>query len=269
VGRSRYTQARYSSKTVNRVAYMDWRQTYSKLKQLVGHKLRSISGKTDITVAAVDQDVITIRGQSGTKTRPTDELRRIVSKMDLGEPIHVDSVLFGSGSSRNQPETILANMPDVEWLNLNGRKHIVWVGRETHEIGTLREIDEFQAGEIRARFRGRGALTGRRPTTLLVRAKEPRKASEVITTALQIQAAQPIPGTNGYHISHDSAEVVLLADPNMNQAMQLIPTIKVVDRGEAVNRMRAVYPGLRTEELKLDRPYTLVYLPDAGIIALE
>src|ERR1700675_2254234 len=147
---------------------MEWQQTYQRLRRMVGLNLHSISGKTDIALTSVDADVITVSAQSGDKNRPTEELRRIVSKMDLGQPIHVDSVLFGSGSSRNQPETILANMPDVEWLVLNGRKHIVWVGRRTHEIGTLKQIDEFQSAEIRARFRGRGPLTGRENTMMLV-----------------------------------------------------------------------------------------------------
>jgi hypothetical protein len=128
---------------------MEWQQTYQRLRHMLGLKLHSISGKTDITLGSVDADVITVSAQSGDKNRPTEELRRIVSKMDLGQPIHVDSVLFGSGSSRNQPETILANMPDVEWLNLNGRKHIVWVGKQTHDMGTLKEIEEFQATQIR------------------------------------------------------------------------------------------------------------------------
>jgi hypothetical protein len=236
---------------------------------MAGMRLASISGKTDITLVSVDPDLITVRAQAGVKTRPIDELRRIVTRMDLGEPIHVDSVLFGSGSSRNQPETILANMPDVEWLNLNGRKHIVWVGRNTHESGTLREIGEYEAAQIRARFRGRGALTGRRPTTLLVRAKEPRKASDLITAALQISTTQPIPGTHGYQVSLESFEIVLIGDPKMQESMQLIPTLKVVDRHQAVARIRSVFPGLTTEELNLDRPYTIVHLPNSGVLALE
>jgi hypothetical protein len=248
---------------------MDWQQTYQRLQQMVATKLQSISGKTDITITDVSPDIITVSGQSGTKTRPTDELRRIVSKMDLGQPIHVDSVLFGSGSSRNQPETILANMPDVEWLNLNGRKHIVWVGKQTHEIGKLREIGEFQATEIRTRFRGRGPLTGRETTILLVRAKEARKASELITAALQASAPEAISGTNGYRVSHDSLEIILIVDPSAAAPIELIPTLKVVDQEEALRRIRAVFPDLHAETVTVGHPFTIIRLPNAGLLALE
>jgi len=248
---------------------MEWQQTYQRLRHMVGLKLHSISGKTDITLGSVDADVITVSAQSDDKNRPTEELRRIVSKMDLGQPIHVDSVLFGSGSSRNQPETILANMPDVEWLNLNGRKHIVWVGKQTHDMGTLKEIEEFQATQIRARFRGRGPLTGRRPTTLIIRAKEPRKASELVAAVLQASSPEPIPGLQGYRVSHDSSEIVLLADASISASMELIPILQVVDHQEAIKRIRALFPDLKTESIKLDGEVTIIRLPNSGVFALE
>jgi hypothetical protein len=248
---------------------MEWQLTYQGLRRMVGLKLRSISGKTDITLTSVDDDVLTVRAQSGNKNRPTEELRRIVSKMELAQPIHVDSVLFGSGSSRNQPETILANMPDVEWLNLNGRKHIVWVGKQTHEMGTLKEIEEFQATQIRARFRGRGPLTGRRPTTLVIRAREPRKASELVAAVLQASSPEPIPGLHAYRVSHDSSEVVLLADPNMAAAMEVIPILQVVDRQETIGRIRKLFPDLKVESIQLDGELIIIHLPNSGVLGLE
>jgi hypothetical protein len=248
---------------------LDWQQTYQRLRQMVGIKLQSISGKTDITITDVNADIITVRGQSGSKTRPTDELRRIVSKMDLGQPIHVDSVLFGSGSSRNQPETILANMPDVEWLNLNGRKHIVWLGKQTHETGKLKEIAEFEATEIRTRFRGRGPLTGRETTILLVRAKEARKASEFLAAALQTPAPESISGTTAYRVSHNSLEIILIVDANASAPMELIPTLRVVDQQEALRRIRAVFPELQAETIELGKAFTIIRLPSVGVIALE
>lgn len=125
---------------------VDWDKTYQRLGKLVGKKLNSISGKSDITLVAADEDRVTISaktslGKNKTVDRPTEELRGLVSKMKLNVPIHVDSEVHGSGSSRNQPETILANMPDVEWTRIQGRKHIVWVGTKTHAAGTLRESE--------------------------------------------------------------------------------------------------------------------------------
>jgi hypothetical protein len=236
---------------------------------MVELRLPSISGKTDIEIVEVDAEKVTVRGQSGSKTRPLDELRRVVVRMDLGSPIHVDSVLFGSGSSRNQPETILANMPDVEWLVLNGRKHIVWVGRRTHEIGTLRQIDEFQASEIRVRFRGRGPLTGRGSTMMLVRAREVRAVSDMLTAVLQSSAPQPMPGTQAYRLSSESSEIVIFPDPKMEEPSEFIPVLKVVDRDEAVERIRKAVPGLYSETIKLDKEYTVLRLPNAGSLAIE
>jgi hypothetical protein len=118
---------------------MDWNQVYPRIRQMVGRQLRSISGRADITLTSVDDENYTVDANAGTVTRKTSELRRIVEQMELNEPVHVDSdVLRGSTSSRNQPETILANLPDVEWTRIEGRKHIVWVGRDTHRLGTLR-----------------------------------------------------------------------------------------------------------------------------------
>jgi hypothetical protein len=188
--------------------------------------------------------------------------------MDLGQPIHVDSVLFGSGSSRNQPETILANMPDVEWLNLNDRKHIVWVGRQTHEVGTLREIGEFEATQIRARFRGRGALTGRRATSLIVRAKEVRKACEVVAAALQSSNPEAVPGSQAYRLSTENSEILLIASA-VTDAIEFIPVVPVVNASEAVNRMRKIFPDVKVEVVKADRDFTIVRVLGSGIIALE
>jgi hypothetical protein len=123
---------------------VDWEETYQRVAKLVGKKLKSISGKSDITLVGVDEDSVTVSaktkaGKNKTVHRSTDELRALVSKMKQDVPIHVDSEVHGSGSSRNQPETILANLPDVEWTRVEGRKHIMWVGTKTHPAGTLRE----------------------------------------------------------------------------------------------------------------------------------
>jgi len=282
LGRARYTQAGYAPRAPTVAGTeqkprrarrertsVNWQQAYRNLQQMVGLRLESISGKTDIDIVEVDAEKITVRGQSGTKSRPLDELRRVVTRMDLGSPIHVDSVLFGSGSSRNQPETILANMPDVEWLVLNGRKHIVWVGRRTHELATLKQIEEFEAAEIRARFRGRGPLTGRGGNATLVRAREIRAVSEMLTAALQCAPPQPIAGTQAYRISSDSSELIIFSDPGMTEPCEFIPILRAVDKNEAVERVRKIAPGVQAEAIKLDKEYTLLRLPKAGAFAIE
>ena len=56
-----------------------------------------------------------------------------------------------SESSRNQPETILANLPYVEWLKLENKKHISFVGKDTHPYGTLKQMDAVAASNLKKR----------------------------------------------------------------------------------------------------------------------
>lgn len=57
----------------------------------------------------------------------------------------MEGILHGSGTSRNQPETILANLPYIEWLKLNNKKHIAFVGKNTHPFGTLKQMSPLDS----------------------------------------------------------------------------------------------------------------------------
>ena len=118
---------------------MDWEKTHRRLKRLVGRELRSISGKADIKLIDVTPRHYVVLTPRGPKKRRIEELRKIVEAMSLDKPVHVESTVFGSNSSRNHPETVLAALPDVEWLKVDGRKHIVWRGTDSHKLGTLRK----------------------------------------------------------------------------------------------------------------------------------
>jgi hypothetical protein len=110
------------------------------LTGLVGKPLRSISGQSDITLVHFDTISYVVKRSDGKQIkRKTQELRQLVTALSRRKPIHVDSLLHGSGSSRSHPETVLANLPELEWLRKQGRKHIVWVGHPTHAPGTLRK----------------------------------------------------------------------------------------------------------------------------------
>jgi hypothetical protein len=113
---------------------------------MIGMKLGSISGKADITLIAVDKEKIIVEAKDSSGApkkveRKTRELRGLAKRMKPNKPIHVDASLKGGGSSRNQPETILANLPDVEWTRVKGRKHILWVVKDSHKMGTLHKHD--------------------------------------------------------------------------------------------------------------------------------
>ena len=78
------------------------------------------------------------------------ELERIWNELQKSPAVHVDKVLNGSGTSRNQPETILANLPYVEWAKIHNKKHLVFVKESTHPYGTLRQMDRAAAAQISA-----------------------------------------------------------------------------------------------------------------------
>lgn len=121
---------------------MRWDEIRTRLRRLVGKNLSSISGKADITITSVDERYITIRGTNaarrGAQRLPVAKLKELASAMKLNKSLHVETFVHGSGSTRQRSETIMANMPDVEWKKIENRKHIVWVGRKTHRLGTLK-----------------------------------------------------------------------------------------------------------------------------------
>ena len=103
--------------------------------KLIGLELNSISRSAAITIENIDdeQERLIIRPKNGnSRSRPMDELKRIWDAMQKEPAVHVDKVLNGSGTSRNQPETILANLPYIEWLRIDNKKHIAYVGESTH-----------------------------------------------------------------------------------------------------------------------------------------
>ena len=129
------------------------------IRRLVGIRLKSIHRGSEITLVEVDSAssrvvLETIAGD--TRTRSFSELKRIWEGLCSKPAVHVDSLLGGSGSSRNQPETLLANLPYIEWLSFERKKHLSYVGAPTHEIGTLREMDPVRAEGVRSALRNLG-----------------------------------------------------------------------------------------------------------------
>lgn len=123
------------------------------LDELRGLPLSSISGQaTPFRIEEIDRenDRILLNVNGTSKSRPLEELRKIWEVICSLPAAHVDSVLGGSGSSRSQPETILANLPYVEWLTVAGKKHIAYVGEDTHEKGTLHKMTDDKATEYQA-----------------------------------------------------------------------------------------------------------------------
>lgn len=125
------------------------------IAKLQGLHLSSIRPGSDIFIEKVDLDGkrIVIRNKQGKiRKRSVAEFEKIWNALMNSPAVHVDEILFGSGSSRNQPETIVANLPYIEWLKITNKKHIAYIGEATHAFGTLKQMDSIKANEVVERY---------------------------------------------------------------------------------------------------------------------
>ena len=114
-------------------------------ENLIGKELNSISGNAALfSISEVDYTnsnlVLTVRGKR--KTWTFERLEKVWNEMYYRPAANVEIVFGGSGSSRNQVETIYASMAYVEWLYVNSKKCVAYVGEESHDYGTLKHMEE-------------------------------------------------------------------------------------------------------------------------------
>ena len=138
---------------------MNFTDVMNDIHKLVGLELNSIRPGAKITITYVDEErgSLILRTSSGqNRSRPIDELQKIWNELMVKPAVHVEGVLHGSGTSRNQPETILANLPYIEWLKVDNKKHIAFIGKKTHAYGTLKKVDAFEASKIVSKMKSEG-----------------------------------------------------------------------------------------------------------------
>lgn len=112
---------------------------------LIGKELHGISGTaSSFRISEIDyeKDYIVLDVQGKRRTWSFERLERVWKEMYYRPAANVEIVFGGSGSSRNQVETIYANLGYIEWLYVNGKKNIAYVGEDTHTYGTLKHMDE-------------------------------------------------------------------------------------------------------------------------------
>lgn len=132
---------------------MTFEEVKSDIVKLVGLNLESVRPGAGIRILSVDlkQGNLQLQTVAGlVRSRPLYELERIWNELQRSPAVHVDQVLNGSGTSRNQPETILANLPYIEWAKIHNKKHLVYVGESTHAYGTLKKMDATSTARISA-----------------------------------------------------------------------------------------------------------------------
>jgi hypothetical protein len=130
---------------------MDFSDIINDLVKLEGIRLNSIRPGAEITIQHVDiaQKKVVVKSSAGKlQSRSFSEFQRIWEALLSAPAIRVEEVLNGSGSSRNQPETIFANLPYIQWLKINNKKHIAYVGTSSHPYGTIQQMDSIQAAQI-------------------------------------------------------------------------------------------------------------------------
>lgn len=190
----------------------------SDIQKLVGKDLCSIKPGANICITAVDleQERISLTCTSGIKkSRPFEELRRIWERLCIDEVVHVDSVLGGSGTSRNQPETILANLPYVEWLILSNKKHLRFVGRESHKLGSLKQMDPVAVHQLKEEL---SQSSFSYPTSLLV--VDNTKAYATWIESLT-GVAPSVVSSGIYKFPQSSGEIWVTSSTSMSNALSL------------------------------------------------
>ncbi len=130
---------------------MNFENILADVERLVGKELTSINPKTGaIIITNVDH----VHGNYSVKPdkgraikRSFSELRKVWDHLCLQRAINVEVVLEGAGSSRHHPETILANLPYVDYFKFKNKKHLYLQKEATHELGV---INELKGSELRA-----------------------------------------------------------------------------------------------------------------------
>ena len=114
-------------------------------KSLKGIELHSISGTAaPFSVVEVDREnenvVLDVGGNR--KTWTFERLKLVWDEMCYRPAANVELVFGGSGSSRNQVETIYASLAYVEWLYVNRKKCVAYIGEETHPYGKIKKMSD-------------------------------------------------------------------------------------------------------------------------------
>ncbi len=130
---------------------MTFNELIADIKKLTGIQLSSVNPGHNIKIIGVDEEresILLLTSEGKKRSRPFSEIQTIWNELITKPAVHVDEVLHGSGTSRNQPETILANLPYIEWLKINKKKHLSFVDKNTHPFGTIKQMDQNDASLI-------------------------------------------------------------------------------------------------------------------------
>jgi hypothetical protein len=211
------------------------------IKKLVGVRLRSIRAGADITLTEVDVSegrIELLDASKNRRSRSLSELRRVWNELSQQKAIHVDSVLAGSGSSRNQPETILASLPYVEWLLIDGRKHISFIGTPTHALGTLKQMDTLAALALRDAIRAAQAVM---PAAIFV-VEDTRSISSCLESICGLPLTAVAPGIYRQTLTDREFWVVNVHNlsPTLPNGVYLVVSSKKIPPGSSPTQIASI-----------------------------
>jgi len=233
---------------------MNYGDIISDIQKLVGRQLESIRPGAGIVLLGIDlsTDRIELKTSKGQiKHRPLSEIRTLWEALCKQPAIHVEQVLRGSGSSRNQPETILANLPYIEWLRIDRKKHIAYVSKATHEIGTLKQMDPIQAHSLVRKSKSKLSNVEDIKAIIVTSDIAPAAQSLEHMIGLSVKALQP-----GVYISgHQKEHIILVAKDTLPKNIEpgtyvMVPSHSIATEGTTV--------------ILADSQFTLVRLDGVG-----
>ncbi|MUK70326.1 DUF262 domain-containing protein [Aliivibrio fischeri] len=136
---------------------MQFEDVLNYLDQMVGLELLPLNETNDpLVILNVDHNKrrYTVEKTSSTnkRTRAFNELNKIWDDLNLKGFVSVDQALNGAGSSRHQPETIFANLPNIEHFKYEKKKHLYLRAENSHELGTLKEVTAAESKELKKRI---------------------------------------------------------------------------------------------------------------------
>lgn len=141
---------------------MDIHKLLDDLKKLIGIALRPINSNADsITLQEIDMETgrYFVKPTKGKRvSRNIHEFQLILKDLIEFGYANVETSLGGSGSSRHHPETLLSNLPYIEYFKYKNKKHILLVDTLTHEYATIKEANSHDLRKIRAALASREKL---------------------------------------------------------------------------------------------------------------
>jgi hypothetical protein len=179
------------------------------IRQLIGLKLESIKKGANIFIEEVDYSSLKVKTEAGdVKSRSMQELEKIWKALNSNPVVHVDSVLGGSGSSRNQPETIFANLPYVEYLYVDGKKHLALVPA-SHKPGTIKQASNETFAGIKLRL---SKLVQKGATSIIIVTDDLKAAAESME---DITGAKAIWEEDGLYLANNLNVRALIVSRNV------------------------------------------------------